>query len=57
MQIYADIQPEVLDIMKAVIFLFFAAEQFLAPLRQKLIVKTALEEVSEKEAAVNGGKA
>ncbi len=56
MQIYADIQPEIFDIIKAVIFLFFAAEQFMAPLRQKLIVRMAMQEEKEK-AALNGGKA
>ena len=36
------------DIIQAVIFLFFAAEQFLAKYRQKLVVKDAKEEISMK---------
>ncbi len=56
MQIYADIQPEIFDIIKAVIFLLFAAEQFMAPLRQKLVVKMAMKDEKAK-AALNGGKA
>ncbi|NLL92237.1 MAG: ABC transporter permease [Ruminococcaceae bacterium] len=49
MQINADIQPEMLDIIKAIIFLFFAAKNFLAPLRQKLVVKAALSELNENK--------
>ena len=34
-----------IDIIQAVIFLFFAAEQFLAKYRQKLVVKDAKTEM------------
>ena len=37
-------------IIQAVIFLFFAAEQFLSKYRQKLVVKGAKEELAEKKA-------
>ena len=48
---------EMLDIIQAVIFLFFAAEQFLSKYRQKLVVKTAQEELAAKAAleAQKGG--
>ena len=37
-----------IDIIQAVIFLFFAAEQFLSRYRQKLVVKEAKNELNEK---------
>ena len=37
-----------IDIIQAVIFLFFAAEQFLAGYRQKLVVKDAKNEMIQK---------
>ena len=42
------------------IFLFFAAEQFLSKYRQKLVVKSAEEEIARKKAleeAKEGGRA
>lgn len=48
MAIYAGVPAEMIDIIQAVIFLFFAAEQFLAKYRQKLVVKDAKEEISMK---------
>ena len=39
-----------LDIIQAVIFLFFAAEQFLAGYRQKIVVKGAKEELARQSA-------
>ena len=41
---------EMLDIIQAVIFLFFAAEQFLAGYRQKIVVKSAKEELARQSA-------
>jgi simple sugar transport system permease protein len=44
MATYSDVPSEMIDIIQAAIFLFFAAEQFLAKYRQKLVVKnTRLE--------------
>ena len=48
---------QLIDIIQGVIFLFFAAEQFLSKYRQKLVVKTAQEELAAKAAleAQKGG--
>lgn len=48
MAIYAGVPAEMIDIIQAVIFLFFAAEQFLAGTRQKLVVKEAQAEMAAK---------
>lgn len=45
MSTYCDVPSEMIDIIQAVIFLFFAAERFLARYRQKLVVKNAQEEL------------
>ena len=37
-----------IDIIQGVIFLFFAAEQFLSGYRQKLVVKSAEEEIAAR---------
>jgi len=50
MSTYANVPSQLIDIIQAVIFLFFAAEQFLARYRQKLVVRSAEEELKEKEA-------
>ena len=39
MSTYCDVPSEMIDIIQAAIFLFFAAEQFLSGYRQKLVVK------------------
>lgn len=44
MSTYSDVPAEMMDIIQAVIFLFFAAEQFLSRYRQKLVVKSTKEE-------------
>ena len=49
MATYCDISSNMIDIIQAVIFLFFAAEQFLAGYRQKLVVKGAREELLAAE--------
>ena len=41
---------QLIDIIQAVIFLFFAAEQFLSGYRQKLVIKSTQEELKLKEA-------
>ena len=56
MATYADVPAEMSDIIQAVVFLFFAAEQFLAKYRQKLVVAGAKDELESKPAA-EGGKA
>ena len=38
-------------IIQAVIFLFFAAQQFLSGYRQKLVIKSAQEELAAREKA------
>ena len=48
MSIYAGVPAEMIDIIQAVIFLFFAAEQFLAKYRQKLVVKESIQLKGEK---------
>ncbi len=55
MSIYAGVPSEMIDIIQAVIFLFFAAEQFMAKTRQKIVVKDAKEEMREKQLAAEGG--
>lgn len=57
MATYCDVPAEMADIIQAVIFLFFAAEQFLSRYRQKLVVAGAKEEMAQKNAAAEGGKA
>ena len=49
-----NISANMIDIVQAVIFLFFTAEQFLSGYRQKLVVKSAQEELL---AAEGGAKA
>ncbi|MEG0751600.1 MAG: ABC transporter permease [Oscillospiraceae bacterium] len=52
----AGIPSELFDIIQSVIFLFFAADQFLSGYRQKVVVKSAKEELA-KAAAAKGGTA
>ena len=58
MATYANVPTQLIDIVQGVIFLFFAAERFLAKYRQSLVVKTAQEEIAKKTAQnKEGGKA
>ena len=41
----AKVPAQLIDIIQGVIFLFFAAEQFLSGYRQKLVVKSTQEEL------------
>ena len=50
MATYANVPTQLIDIVQGVIFLFFAAERFLAKYRQSLVVKTAQEEIAQKAA-------
>lgn len=55
MATYANVPAQLIDIVQGVIFLFFAAEKFLSRYRQKLVVKTAEEELASKTAVFQGG--
>ena len=56
MSIYSGVPAQLIDIIQAVIFLFFAAEQFLSGYRQKLVVKSTQEELARQaeQAAAEG---
>lgn len=54
MSIYAGVPAEMIDIIQGVIFLFFAAEQFMSKTRQKIVVRDAKEEMQKKELATAG---
>ena len=55
MATYSDIPSEMIDIIQAAIFLFFAAEQFLAKYRQKIVVRNAQRDLALQEAAASQG--
>jgi simple sugar transport system permease protein len=57
MATYNNVPSQLISIIQAVIFVFFAAEQFLAKYRQKLVVRTAQEEMKEaqQEKIAEGG--
>ena len=54
MATYAKVPAQLIDIIQGVIFLFFAAEQFLSKYRQKLVVKSAEEEIAHANARKEG---
>lgn len=58
MATYAKVPAQLIDIIQGVIFLFFAAEQFLSRYRQRLVIKTAEEELAKERAlaVTEGGK-
>ena len=51
MSTYCGVPSQLIDILQAVIFVFFAAKQFLAKYRQRLVVKGAQEELAAQKAA------
>ena len=53
---YGDLPAEMIDIIQAAIFLFFAAEQFLARYRQKIVVRNTQADLAKLE-TVKGGEA
>ena len=55
MATYSDVPSEMIDIIQAAIFLFFAAEQFLAKYRQGIVVRNAQRDLALQEAAVSQG--
>ena len=57
MATYAKVPAQLIDIVQGVIFVFFAAEQFLSGYRQKLVVKTAQEEIAAKASQEKKGGA
>lgn len=53
MSTYCGVPSQLIDILQAVIFVFFAADQFLSGYRQKLVIKSTQEELklqAEREA-------
>ena len=50
MATYAKVPAQLISIVQGVIFLFFAAEQFLSGYKQKLVVQTAQEEIARQNA-------
>ena len=42
----ADVPSQLISIIQAVIFIFFAAQQFLSGYRQKLVIRSAKEELA-----------
>ena len=51
MSTYCGVPSQLIDILQAVLFGFFAAKQFLAGYRQRLVVKGAQEELAAQKAA------
>ena len=51
MNTWTTVPAEMMDIISVVIFLFFAAEQFLSGFRQKLVVRETEKELAQKAAA------
>lgn len=49
MATYSGVPAQLIDIVQAVVFVFFAAEQFLSGYRQKLVVRAAKQEILEAE--------
>ena len=54
MATYAKVPSQLISIIQGVIFLLFSAEQFLSAYRQKLVVKTAQEELALAQAQKEG---
>lgn len=54
MSTYCGVPSQLIDILQAVIFVFFAAEQFLAGYRQRLVVKSTQEELKAAAAEEKG---
>ena len=55
MATYCDVPSEMIDIIQAAIFLFFAAEQFLSGYRQKIVVKNTRADLAKAAAIAEGG--
>ncbi len=55
MATYCDVPSEMIDIIQAAIFLFFAAEQFMSGYRQKIVVKNTQADLAKAAAVAEGG--
>ena len=55
MNTWTTVPVEMMDLISVVIFLFFAADQFLSGFRQKLVVRETRKELAEKAAEVKKG--
>jgi ABC-type uncharacterized transport system permease subunit len=55
MATYSDVPSEMIDIIQAAIFLFFAAEQFLAKYRQRIVVRNTQRDLALQETAASQG--
>ncbi len=55
MATYCDVPSEMIDIIQAAIFLFFAAEQFLSGYRQRIVVKNTRADLAKAVTASDGG--
>jgi len=51
------VPSEMIDIIQAAIFLFFAAEQFLSGYRQKIVVKNTRADLAKAAVNAEGGEA
>lgn len=54
MSTYSGVPSQLIDIIQALIFLFFAAEQFLSRYRQKLVVRNTQAELAAKGPSAEG---
>ncbi|MEA4994680.1 MAG: ABC transporter permease [Oscillibacter sp.] len=54
MSTYSGVPAQLIDIIQALIFLFFAAEQFLSRYRQKLVVRNTQAELAAKASPTEG---
>ena len=55
MATYSDVPSEMIDIIQAAIFLFFAAEQFLAKYRQRIVVRNTQRDLAMQGPVANHG--
>jgi simple sugar transport system permease protein len=55
MATYSDVPSEMIDIIQAAIFLFFAAEQFLSGYRQKIVVRNTRADLAKVAVDDKGG--
>jgi ABC-type uncharacterized transport system permease subunit len=55
MATYSDVPSEMIDIIQAAIFLFFAAEQFLAKYRQRIVVRNTQRDLAMQAPVANHG--
>ena len=56
MNTWTTVPVEMMDLISVVIFLFFAADQFLSGFRQKLVVRETKKELAEKAVLLQNRK-